>query len=113
MENKDIFLKQIASFQNFRSMLETRNTLLEKALGEDTTVMDFRGIDEFENCLADLLYVMFTPFGKITYESAQEEMDWFIYEWDSEGANQIEIKGKVYTITSPEDFWNYLVDVYE
>ena len=75
MENKDIFLKQIASFQNFRSMLETRNTLLEKALGEDTTVMDFRGIDEFENCLADLLYVMFTPFGKITYESTQEEMD--------------------------------------
>ena len=47
MENKDIFLKQIASFQNFRSMLKTRNTLLEKALGEDTTVMDFRGIDEF------------------------------------------------------------------
>ena len=56
---------------------------------------------------------MFTPFGKITYESAQEEMDWFIYEWDSEGANQIEIKGKAYTIDSPEDFWNYLVDVYK
>ena len=113
MENKDIFLKQIASFQNFRSMLKTRNTLLEKALGEDTTVMDFRGIDEFENCLADLLYVMFTPFGKITYESAHEEIDWFIYEWDSERANQIEIEGKTYTISSPEDFWNYLVDVYE
>ena len=113
MKNKDIFLKQIASFQNFRSMLKTRNTLLEKALGEDTTVMDFRGIDEFENCLADLLYVMFTHFGKITYESALEEMDWFIYEWDSERANQIEIKDKVYTITSPEEFWNYLVDVYE
>ena len=113
MENKDIFLKQIASFQNFRSMLETRNMLLEKALSEDTTVMDFRGIDEFENCLADLLYVMFTPFGKITYESAHEEIDWFIYEWDSERANQIEIEGKVYTISSPEDFWNYLVDVYK
>ena len=113
MKNKDIFLKQIASFQNFRSMLKTRNTLLEKALGEDTTVIDFRGIDEFENCLADLLYVMFTHFGKITYESALEEMDWFIYEWDSERANQIEIKDKVYTITSPEEFWNYLVDVYE
>ena len=113
MENKDIFLKQIASFQNFRSMLKTRNTLLEKALGEDTTVMDFRGIDEFENCLADLLYTMFAPSGKIAYESALEEMDWFIYEWDSERANQIEIKDKVYTITSPEDFWNYLVDVYE
>ena len=113
MENKDIFLKQIASFQNFRSMLKTRNTLLEKALGEDTTVMDFRGIDEFENCLADLLYVMFTPFGKITYESAHEEIDWFIYEWDSERANQIEIEGKTYTINSPEDFWNYLVDVYK
>ena len=113
MENKDIFLKQIASFQNFRSMLETRNMLLEKALGEDTTVMDFRGIDEFENCLADLLYVMFTPFGKITYESAHEEIDWFIYEWNSERANQIEIKGKVYTISSQEDFWNYLVDVYK
>ena len=67
MENKDIFLKQIASFQNFRSMLKTRNTLLEKALGEDTTVMDFRGIDEFENCLADLLYVMFTPFDNKRY----------------------------------------------
>ena len=113
MENKDIFLKQIASFQNFRSMLKTRNTLLEKALGEDTTVIDFRGIDEFENCLADLLYVMFTPFGKITYESAHEEIDWFIYECDSERSNQIEIEGKVYTISSPEDFWNYLVDVYK
>ena len=52
-------------------------------------------------------------FGKITYESAHEEIDWFIYEWDSERANQIEIKGKVYTISSPEDFWNYLVDVYK
>ena len=44
---------------------------------------------------------------------AQEEMDWFIYEWDSEGANQIEVEGKEYTINSPEDFWNYLVDVYK
>ena len=113
MENKDIFLKQIASFQNFRSMLKTRNTLLEKALGEDTTVIDFRGIDEFENCLADLLYVMFAPFGKITYESAHEEIDWFIYECDSERSNQIEIEGKTYTISSTEDFWNYLVDVYK
>ena len=40
-------------------------------------------------------------------------MDWFIYEWDSEGANQIEVEGKAYTISSPEDFWNYLVDVYK
>ena len=56
---------------------------------------------------------MFAPFGKIAYEAAQEEMDWFIYEWDSERANQIEIKDKVYTITSPEEFWNYLVDVYK
>lgn len=112
MENKDIFLKQIASFQNFRSKLRTRNTLLEKVFGADTTVMDVIGLDELESCLIDLLYVMFAPFGKMTHAAAQEEISWFLYEWDGRRISQISVEDQTYTIKTPEEYWNYLIAVY-
>ena len=77
MENKERFIRAIARWQNYRSHKETKNKLLEKAFGEDTSIFDYDGIEELEDAIIDLSSIMFK---NITEEEIRDNIEYYLYE---------------------------------
>lgn len=75
--NKETFCKALRRFQNYRSHKETKNKLLEKAFGSDTTIFDFDGLDEILETIIDMSCIMFPNLLK---EEIKEDIEWYVYE---------------------------------
>lgn len=108
MTNKERFVQSVARFQNLKSSLETRNNLLEKAFGEDTEIIEYRGLDEMLLTLWDMCCVMFSD---IPEDVLKDEIEWFLYEavnLSDDESKYIEINNVKYMVRNSEEFYNYL-----
>jgi hypothetical protein len=77
MDNKARFMRAISRFQNFRSHLETKCKLLEKAFGSDTSIFDFDGLEELFQAIVDMSCLMFP---NLTEDEIAENISWNVYE---------------------------------
>lgn len=104
MTNKEIFCRAVARFQNYFSKMETRNNIIEKLIGNDTTIMDFAGTTEILDCIFDIAHLMFP---NIDEDVINDYISWYIYEAVDMDEPYIEDEHKKWTIKSAEDLFDY------
>ena len=75
--NKERFIRAIARYQNLYSHKETKMKLLEKAFGNDTTVVDFDGLEEVVQTIIDMAIVMFP---NVSEKTIKDYIEYYIYE---------------------------------
>lgn len=110
MNNKDVFVKAIERFEQYREKKEKKNKLLEQAFGSDTTIFDFDGLEEILGCVVDLGQLIFTAIPK---ENLEENISWYVYEASgmdepivSESSDDDD--GKKWVVNSPEVLYDML-----
>lgn len=77
MENKERFIRAISRYQNYNSHICTRNKLLEKAFGSDTTIFNFDGLEELSDTIIDLSVLMFP---NLSEAEIRDNIEWYLYE---------------------------------
>lgn len=109
MNNKDVFVKAIERFEQYREKKEKKNKLLEQAFGSDTTIFDFDGLEEILECVVDLAQLIFTAIPK---EHLEENISWYIYE--ASGMDEPVVSessdddSKKWVVNSPEVLYDML-----
>ena len=110
MENKERFIRAIARYQNFHSHIETRNKLLEKAFGSDTTIFNFDGLDEIFNTIVDMASFIFP---NLEEKEIEDWLGWYIYEASDMDKPEVESGSKTYIISNSEELYNMLYEFNE
>ena len=105
MGDKERFVKALSRFQNFRSHMETRCKILEKAFDEDTIIFDFKGLDVVLDTIIDMSVYLFP---KLSEAEIKENIEWYVYEAENMTNPIIEYKGMEYIINSVETLYDIL-----
>lgn len=107
MTDFEKFTLAVKTIKDFQEKKNEQNEALEKAFGQDSTIMDFIGLDEL---MTMFKIVCSSLFPKISQQEIEENCEWYIWEvpnFNNSGA-EIEDNGKIYKIVSDQDMFNYL-----
>ena len=99
MTQEERFVRAIQRYQNFKSHLETRCRLLEKAFDEDTVIFDFNGLETIIDTIVDMSVCMFP---NLEEEAIRDNIEWYLYEAVEMNNPTVEDNGTVYVVNSPE-----------
>lgn len=110
MDNKARFIRAVSRFQNFRSHLETKCKLLEKAFGSDTTIFDFDGLEELFQAIVDMSCLMFP---NLTEDEIAENISWYVYEAVDMDNPTVQDGDKEFIVNSVEALYDMLAYFHE
>lgn len=111
---KELFIKSIARWQNYRSMLKTRMNLFEKifSIGQDneSRVFDFIGLEEMTQSLYDICSLIFP---KLSIEEIKENISWYLYEAVDLDEPLVESNGKEWIVSNSSILYDMMKEFEE